>query len=312
MLITRNRFQYRIVTGRATLPVATIITLIAFACTFKGWLDAVALAAGAFVAYLLIEMNTRFSLIRTRTAFPSSLFLLFYAAIPMLHVGTADCLIPVLFLGMLSMLFKSYESLYASTTIFHAFLYLGLASLIEPYLISLFPVFYFHMIYLRSLSYKTFFAGLIGVGIPYWFLLGYASCTGNIELFSSSVGRLVHFLPIDYGVLSLQAYVSWGAVAVISLVSMVYMLNSSYKDKVQTRIMLYMLAMTEIWVNLLPALQPQHIGAFLPLQIILGAIMTGHSLALTFNRFTHVYCIFVLTVWALLFLFNLWMHFFNF
>ena len=80
MLSARNRFQYQIATGRGTLPVAVILTLLIWAATsIHDWLNAGSLVAFGFASYLLLETETKFALIRTRTTayYPSCGFLSF-------------------------------------------------------------------------------------------------------------------------------------------------------------------------------------------------------------------------------------------
>ena len=66
----KNHFQYRIATGRMTLPVAILVAAAVGSVNIAHWTDVFSLAVCALTAYLLIEMNTAFALIRTRTAFP--------------------------------------------------------------------------------------------------------------------------------------------------------------------------------------------------------------------------------------------------
>ena len=92
---------------------------------------------------------------------------------------------------MLYSLFQSYESPHASTAIFHAFLWMGLSSLILPCIAWITPLLYIHMINLRSLEGKTFFAGIIGFTLPYWLLLGYDLYTDQTEEFYNVISHIL-------------------------------------------------------------------------------------------------------------------------
>lgn len=157
MIQTRNRFQYEVATGRATLPVVSALTLILWVISTPHlWANIGSLLIFSLTTYLLLETDTKFALIRTRTTLPASFFLLFYAATPFLHTWDVTLLLPVFFLCMLYSLFQSYESPHASTAIFHAFLWMGLSSLILPCIAWITPLLYIHMINLRSLEGKPF------------------------------------------------------------------------------------------------------------------------------------------------------------
>lgn len=309
----RNRFQYEVATGRASLPVAILLTVVVWGfSSIHEWGNAGSLLAFGITAYLLLELDTRFALIRTRTTLPACLFLLFYAAIPSLHSWSVSCLLPPVFTCMLSSLFRSYESAYASTTIFHAFLCLGLCSLIVPPLGWLAPLLLLHMVNLRSLSAKTFFASLLGFALPYWGLFCYSIYIDQVSWFIPYMERLTCFSPIKYNLQDIVQYLSWGILLLLTVIYGTLYLRSAYKDKVQTRIIMQTLLWITLWINLLIAVQPQYIDGLLPLVALSGSLFGGHLFALTFNRFTRI--LFYTTLFLLggLCLVGLWMHSFNF
>ena len=55
------------------------------------------------------------------------------------------------------------------------------------------PLLYIHMINLRSLEGKTFFAGIIGFTLPYWLLLGYDLYTDQAEEFYNAISHILQF-----------------------------------------------------------------------------------------------------------------------
>ena len=308
----RNRFQYTIATGRATLPVAVFMSLILWAINLNEWTEGLFIVICAVITYLLIELNTAFALIRTRSDFAPAMFLLFAASCPFLAPYTAAAWIPVLYLTALFALFRSYESKYASTPVFHAFLCIGIGSLILPHLLWFIPLLYLQMTALRSFHARTFFAGLAGLLVPYWISLCYhLYFTHTPEAVYAPLTAAFRFNPIDYTGLSVSQLLSWGVVLLISIVSTIQSLAYSFQDKVQTRILLRILAGTEAGIILFTCLQPQHANTFFPLLLIIGSIMSSHLFALTFNRFTRIFLPTAIGLWLLVCIFNLWMHLFN-
>ena len=313
MIQTRNRFQYEVATGRATLPVVSTLTLILWVISTPHlWANIGSLLIFSLTTYLLLETDTKFALIRTRTTLPASFFLLFYAATPFLHTWDVTLLLPVFFLCMLYSLFQSYESPHASTAILHAFLWMGLSSLILPCIAWITPLLYIHMINLRSLEGKTFFAGIIGFTLPYWLLLGYDLYTDQTEEFYNVISHILQFDQINYASIHFSYYTLWGAVTILWIAFSIPYLRFAYKDKVQTRILLQVILSMGVWINILMVLQPSHIKALLPLAIIPMVFMGGHLFSLTFSKFTRITFITVLVIWFALCLFNLWIYFFNF
>lgn len=308
----RNRFQYEVATGRMTLPVAILISLLVWGATCREWTELLPMALCATGTYLLIELNTTFALIHTRTTLPSVLFLTLYAFCPFLHSYTPAVWLPVLFLGILFALFQSYEAFYASTPVYHVFLLLGLGSLITPFLLYLIPLVYIVMGDLRSFSIRTFFAGLVGIATPYLFLFCYHLYQENLEPVWTPFLTLAHPMPVDYSVLNLSQVISGSIILLIIAVCSIRSLIATHQEKVQTRIMLRTLIVLEAGILLLLLLQPHLFNTLFPVLIALGAVPCGHFFAQTYNRFTRIFFGTALFLILALGLFNLWMHLFSF
>ncbi|WP_308762413.1 hypothetical protein [uncultured Bacteroides sp.] len=311
-MLARNKFQYELATGRITLPVAVVFCLLLFGITYQEQTDFISLAIYGLITYLLIELNTTFSLIRTRTTFHAALFLFFFGGLPFLHTYSHEQWIPLLFVISFGYLFRSYESPYASTPIFHAFLCLGISSFLLPQTLYFIPLIYFYMVGLRAFTLRTFFAGLTGIFTPYWIMLCYHLYTGTPEKIGEPFLQLSSFPPIDYSVLSLSQLVSGGAALLIIAICGVESLWHIYQDKVQTRVMLRILLITGVATLLCMALIPSHFNTFFTMTLIVGSILGGHLLALTFNRFTRIFLWAALALWTGVCIFNVWMHLFNF
>lgn len=311
-MLARNRFQYELATGRATLPVTIIICLIMYCITYQEKTDLLSLAIHGAIVYCLIELNTTFSLIRTRTTLHAALFLFFLSGLPFLHTYSHEQWIPLLFTVSFSYLFRSYESVYAPIPVFHCFLCLGISSFLLPQVLYFVPLIYFYMIGLRAFTLRTFFAGLIGLLVPYWIALAYHLYAGNMEATWLPFKALAHFPPIDYAILSLSQLVSGGIAILFIAICSVECILHSYQDKVQTRIMLRVLIITGIGTLACMLLLPSHFNTYFLMTLVVGSVMGGHLLALTFNRFTRIFLWVSLGIWTCVCIMNLWMHLFNF
>ena len=225
--------------GRFTFPVAILICLLLRIITGNEWQDVINLLVCALTAYLLIEINTAFTLIRTRSTLHVSFYVFLSTACLFLHSFQYAVFAPLTFLIAISQLFSSYESPYPAGSIFHAFFFIGLGSLLFPQLLYFVPLFYLGMISFRSLSLKSFFAGLTGLCVPYWLFFGYAFYYDKMNLFYHPLQELIHFQPISYGTLGMDRIISCGIITLISLVSSVHYFHVSYLDKVRTRIFLF-------------------------------------------------------------------------
>lgn len=310
-MLDKNRFQYHLATGKTTFPVAIVFCLAMTGLGFNDLTDLIPLIVCGMTTYLLIEQNTTFSLIRTRTTLHASLFLFLYSCCPFLHSYSHETWIPLLYVASISCLFRSYESSHSSTQIFHAFLLLGIASLILPYLLYLTPLIYCFMTALRSLNPRSFFAGLIGISVPYFLSTSYYLYTDNPSAIAEPFTRLVHIPPIDYSVLTLPQLASGGLALALTAISSVQTISKGYQDKVQTRIMLRIIIWCSVATLILAAVLPSSFNTFFLILLVVNAITSGHLFALTFNRFTAILLWVTVAAWILLISFNLWITLFN-
>lgn len=307
----KNRFQYQIATGRMTLPVAILLSLVFCGISYQGWESLYAWLICACVTYLIIELNTTFALIRTRTTLPSSFFLVCFSVCPFLHTFGTETFLPLLFIGMLFSLFKSFESPYASTTIYHAFCSVGIIGIIIPQTLYLTPVLYLLMIQLRSLNPRTFFAGLLGLLTPYWLGGCYLLYKGNwLETTQKFYQQLIPAIP-NYHLLGWDQYLSLGILLAITLLCTAQSLTQTYQDKVQTRILLRTLMALEIIVIAFILLLPASFNGLFPMLLICASIFFGHFFALVFNRFTQISLWVILALLGIMTLFNVWTHFYT-
>lgn len=307
----KNRFQYQVATGRMTLPVAILLSLAFWGISYQGLESLYSWFICACATYLIIELNTTFALIRTRTTLPSSFFLICFSICPFLHTFDADTFLPLLFIGVLFSLFRSFESPYASTTIYHAFCCVGIIGIIIPQILYLTPVLYLLMIQLRSLTPRTFFAGLLGLLTPYWLGSCYLLYEGNwLETARQFHQQLIPVIP-DYNLLDWDQYLSLGIMLAIAILCTAQSLIHTYQDKVQTRILLRTLMVLEIIVIAFILLLPSAFNGLFPMLLVCTSIYFGHFFALVFNRFTKIGLGVILALLGIMTLFNLWMHFYT-
>lgn len=227
------------------------------------------------------------------------------------HGSPTQSVVAPLFVLMLFSLLRSYESYDASSTIFNAFLFTGLAGFIVPCVVWISPFVFFYMIYLRSLSAKTFFAGIIGLTLPYWFLFSYGVYTDNISLVVPYLSACVQFHPFtDYALLSISQIVSLASLLLLFIVYGAFYMQSAFKDKVQTRIMLTSIFWMGVWTFLLILLQPRYLNALLPAAAVSTAVLGGHLFALSFGRVVRIVFYSTIILLVLLLVFNQWIHLF--
>ena len=307
-----NRFQIQVATGRLTLPVVILICLLLWGITFQEWKDCIYLAITAIIGYMMIEINTAFTLIRTRTTMPVCIFWIIATSLFFLHPLEWKNLVPLAFLLSVYQLFRSYESSSPAIPIYHAFFFISLGSLVFPTFIYFSPILWGSMIPFRSLSGKSLLASLLGIITPYWFLFGYCFYFDQMPLFLAPLQEMILFYPIECGHLTTSEIASWGTITLLLIISGFHYWQMSYMDKTRTRIYHSFLVIVGLYVTLWSILQPNYMRELMVIDLICASFLSGHLFTLTRNRFSGIFFIVTFITIILLTIFNLWMQFFNF
>ena len=307
-----NRFQVDIATGRLTLPVVILVCLILWGIDISEWSDFGTWGIIALCGYLMIEMNTTFTLIRTRTTLPTCIFVYLTTIFFFLHSFEWTNFAPLAFLLAIFNLFLGYESTKSASHVFHSFLFIGLGSLGFPQLVYFTPLLIISTITFRAMNAKSFLASILGLITPYWILFAYAFYQDEMSLFHNLVMEMFHFYPIDYSDLDTTKVIAGLFCILLLIVSSLHYLQVAYLDKTRTRIYLSFLVFAGWWTTLIMVLQPQHLHALLPIQLISSAFLTGHLFTLTRNRFSSLFFVVTFILFIALTIFNLWMRFFSF
>lgn len=312
--IRKKYLQNRITAGQWTLPAAILLSL-------SGWIGAwwllsersyespmslFSIVCYALIGYFLVVLNNSFTLIRMRASVQTAAYLLLAAAIPILHTTWKANVASIMMLVSLYFLFRSYQKSYPMTDIFHSFLFLGVGSLCLPQLTWITPLLFIGTYLFQSLCLKSFFAALLGWGLPYLSLLGYTYLSNQMELFTQLFGKIFQLQPLFNGY-EPWLLVSGGYLLLLFTVSAIHCFANSYEDKLRTRSYLnYLVFFTFclfLWMTLLPNMGKEIMLLLLPIVSILG----GHFFALTRNRFSNIFFLFMLVLLIPLFIFNLWM-----
>ena len=216
-------------------------------------------------------------------------------------------------LGCYYFLFRSYQESNSSPNIYHAFVSLGIASLIHPLLLCFIPFVYWSMIaYLRSFSFKTFCASLLGILTPFWFygayliyIQDYTQLINVLQEFTSySLPAWNEYLSMD--ITRLSAFL-W--ILILGMISTIHTLKTSYNDKIRTRMQFYTLILFEAVILIFLLLQPQHFDLFMALLTLTSAPVIAHFFALTSYRITNLLFIFSIFIYLLIAFSSLWINY---
>jgi hypothetical protein len=301
-----THIQTEVTTGGLTLPVALVVWLLLGLGALEGWDIAYRLAAGVATGYLLIELNTAYSLIRQRTTLHISTFLMLSAASFSLPLSVWEAWMAPLFLLSIHQLFATYESPRPQFGAFNACFCLGLGSFVFPPLAWLLPIWMIGFYQMRALTVRSFLAALIGFIAPWWCYYGLAYSFSENAFTLDRLLPLLTFHPIDYSGVAMGHWLLWGTLAAASLVSDIHYALVSYMDKVRTRLHLSYLVFLQIILYVLALVQPTAESVVCTLQIPLSALLLSHLFMLTRTRLISYYFIILFILILLLPVLVLW------
>ncbi len=309
----RNRFQNKVATGSFTLPVASFFATLLWCadgiCTLDrlwGWLLC------SLITYLWLETNNTYALIRIRSMLTPSIFVFLVGTALISHNLDNGVIISCLMLASYRFLFGTYQQSNAMPHVFHAFLCIGIGSIFFPWLFYFVPFYlWYTAFFLRSLSWRTFWAAIIGLVLPYWFWSGYAFYTNSLCKLGNHFLKLGEIQPIQMKNYlhpdTLQTiFIGW--LLLLIFIASIHCIRTSFNDKIRTRMFFYIILMQELLIILFMTLQPKHFQTLSTLLLMNSAPILSHYFALTSSRFSNVLFVLSCLVFISLTFLYLWMH----
>lgn len=298
-------FQTRVTTSAATLFVSVVACIVLWLWNDWDNLQRLGgLGATLLTAYVMVEWNNTFSLMRVRSRMTSSTFLLLMGACTLLQTWTTQMLVPLSLLLCYFSLFRSYQKVRAEADVFHAFAFLGLGCLFFPQLLYFVPLLLIScLVQLRSLSLRSFMACLLGLSLPYWCYAGYSIWHNQLDLTVLHFEQLLSLQMPDYHSLTVSQVLAGGFVVAASALATFHYQRTSYRDKIRTRMFLNLLVTQEYLIVLLLVGQPQHFDTMLRLLIVNSSPLIAHYLTLAKGRLFHLWfilCLLLYVAFALL------------
>ena len=294
-------FQKTIATSQATLPVSCAVAVVVWLlCHHSDFLRLdllLGLSVSIVAVYLLAELNNHNALIRIGSRIISSLFALLMAVVVQLHTFQTGHVI--LLFALLSLF--CFTSLYqnpAPVPSFLAYLFLSLATLAFPKLWLFVPFWWLSQLYMRGLTRRTFVASCLGLVTPYWFCFAVLFCLDDYETLSEFCREMADFHAPSYADLTVEKFVQIVYLLLLLSVGTVEMLLNQNKDKVRLRVLYTVFIVHAFLVLVFLCLQPRHFYDLLPVLMVYTAILSGHFMALTSSRVSHILCLLFLVLGA--------------
>ena len=312
-----KRIQNIIAESRYTLPITAFysigIWLIAGLVSQQWWIQ-----FGCFVvsALMMMFLNKENMLIRIYSRLVSSAYLVLSCAAVFLFASRSSAIMQMGAAISLFLLWHCYQDKKSVGWTFYTFLCLGAGSIVHSQVLYYLPIFWIMMAwFIFSLSWRTFFASLLGLITPYWFCLPYYALQGEdcMELLTNHLSTLLAIVSYpDYSVLNMTQLVFLAILILLMVIGSSHFIANSYKDTIRVREIYYSFITTAIYSLLLVLIQPQCYDMVIHVLILVVSPMIAHFFALTHSRFTNILFIITLTVILLFTGYNLWISSFHF
>ena len=288
-----------------TTAVYGVAACVALGTVAKGmWVQAILLALSTL---MMVELNNSCVLIRIYSRMVSCSFLVLTLMASFLFPATEIGVFTLAFITFYVFFLRAYRNREAIAPIYTAFLALGIASIPYVGIFYFVPLFWLLMVIrLQAFSVKTFFASLLGLVTPYWFIAGYYVYVADYEtplrhfqeLTDVELQTIIHF-PIAQNQLITLLFVVGLTITGIS-----HFLRQGYMDKLRTQMIYELFMAVTLFTAVLLVLQSQHFGFLLSILIIHAAIFIGHFIALTRTKTTNIAFIAILVLTLALTVYN--------
>ena len=268
------------------------------------WFQLSALALSTYLMFLLDKTSV---LLRIYSQLVPSSFLVLVMVANLIFPSVQSTVVLVSFVGYYLFSLSTYQDSSAAGYTFYAYVCIGIASTVFIQILFFVPLLWLlHKTKVLSMSRKSFWASLLGLFVPYWFM-------GVYDVYKNQFGRLIELFtsivifqsPFDCSVVSTPQLLTFSYISLLAFVGISHSLGSQSGDKIRTRMFYEMFSLIDISCIAFIILQPQYFDGLLPIMIVTTAPLIAHFFAFantTFNNIVFQLILgsaFVLTVYNL-------------
>lgn len=305
-----KRIQNKIAESRWALPICAAYTI--FVCLISGlfaegiWLQ---LAITALATLLMVELNNSNALIRIYSRMVSCSFLVLTMMSPHQIEPTDGSLITLCCVAFFVALCHAYQDKTATGWVMIAFTAIGVASTVWIQVLFFVPILWIVLAAnILAFSLRTFVSSILGLAMPYWFMSAYYLNKGDITPIGNHFAEIATFgQPLLFADISLADVLPLSFIALLSVVGIIHFLNSSYKDKIRTRMIFEMFIVVTIAAMIFILLQPQHTNMIMRMLIVSASPLIGHFIALTSTKITNIATLAFIAIAIVITAYNIWM-----
>ena len=257
-------------------------------------------------AFIMQRISDIEMLIRERTRLPFIIMVLLISTNAGLLPFREVSVVLICLVFMIYELFNSYQLPEATGNLFNAGLLIGLAGLFMPQVLWFTPLLWMGMYQFRSLSYKSFFASLIGILIIYWFVLAWCAWKHDFSMFTSLYSSLASFNIFSIPVLLQYYHIGFAGIVLLLIIASFYIKMDALNNSVRVRQMLSFLLNMSIWSLVLLLLYSSDADSFMAISSITISVIIAYFFENIRHRFRFVLYYFVIVLLCTSFIIRVW------
>lgn len=313
MTTRKNRLQNRVAGSDYTLPACLVMATAMWWLPWQG-LDpwrAGGWAMGLVTAFAVLMTNEEFHLTRIRTRLMTCVWLLLAAAMPFVHTIDKPAICALCLALAHPLLFSCYQNPRPYAAVYHSFLFLGIGALFSVGMGIMAVLFCFYLgAVMRALSWKSFWAAVLGYATPLWLVTAWYVLTDDI---GSMAGRLSAIeLPQvpglgAYAIVPLPCALLASLMCVLGTVAAIYYMRHNYSDKIHIRMVMYVYVMQSAAMLTALVLQPGAYRTIMAMAATCTGPLIAHYFAQSGSRISGILFIVSIILYAILAYLNIWM-----
>lgn len=310
----KKRIQNVVTTSSFLLPVAAVCCALLWTVSspisdLSHWIG---LMFCILCTLLVAELNNTNVLIRVRTRMVATSFLVLWTCCGFLHSFQSAHIAVLCLLICYHALMTLYQQIDSAGLTFFIYLCLGSISIYIQPLCILGLIFYFVLGYFRSLTFKSFLAGILGFVLPFW--LGFSICflVDKLDLALNYLHDFSQWIPLQYHAINSHQLVSFVLLLIIVIPSIFHFLQNNYQDKIKVRMFFYVILWMELFLTIYILVLPHLFSELFLLLIMNSSPLIAHFFTLSNSKFCNYFFMVVIVLITLLTIFNLWMPSYNF
>jgi len=242
-------------------------------------------------AFLLAQINNRFTIIRTRTFLPVFAFLLLMSSWNETHIANGSHLaLTLLMLAFFYILSMSRDKK-SSEQAFMGSLLISTSSLIINSYIFIIPVCWIGFMIFQSFSLRTFLGSILGTLAP-WVLFLSAKYLLKNELDFYHIFIIKPNIEFNISSVSLPVLIYSASFILLTIISIIGLFSLSNGDAIHTRNKLNFLVLLLISLLILAFIFRDQFIMFLPLIAVVFSLLFAHPFTLKQNNFYGILFIF--------------------